>query len=104
MPQIHRRESKVQRRVADERIQPGKPISRGGKAANGAEAEALCLELGLATQIDRVRTDLQQRVSEPGWQRSQGEPSRVFIARALLQNARLTGMDDGFVPLDRETL
>jgi hypothetical protein len=33
---------------------------------------------------------LMQQVGETGWHLSHGERSRIFLARALLQNARLT--------------
>ena len=35
---------------------------------------------------------------------SHGERSRLFLARALLQNAQLTILDEGFAALDPETL
>jgi ABC-type transport system involved in cytochrome bd biosynthesis fused ATPase/permease subunit len=43
-------------------------------------------------------------VGETGWQLSHGERSRVFIARALLQRAELTVLDESFGSLDPETL
>ena len=43
-------------------------------------------------------------VGESGWQLSHGERSRVFIARALLQNAEMTVLDESFGALDAETL
>lgn len=39
-----------------------------------------------------------------GWQLSQGERSRVFMARALLQGARLVVMDEPLATLDPENL
>jgi ATP-binding cassette subfamily B protein len=47
---------------------------------------------------------LQQRVGETGWRLSHGERSRIFLARALLQDAPLTIMDESFAALDPETL
>jgi ABC-type multidrug transport system fused ATPase/permease subunit len=41
---------------------------------------------------------------EPGWQLSHGERSRIFVARALLQGAKLTVMDESFAALDPEVL
>jgi ATP-binding cassette subfamily B protein len=68
------------------------------------EAEALCGELGLADLLRRMPAGLQQRVGETGWQLSHGERSRIFLARALLQDAPLTIMDESFAALDPETL
>jgi ATP-binding cassette subfamily B protein len=47
---------------------------------------------------------LLQMVGEGGWQLSHGERSRVFIARALLQNADLIILDESFAALDPENL
>jgi ATP-binding cassette subfamily B protein len=47
---------------------------------------------------------LQQMVGESGWQLSHGERSRLFIARALLQNADLMILDESFAALDPKTL
>ena len=47
---------------------------------------------------------LQQVVGETGWQLSHGERSRLYIARALLQNAELVVLDESFAALDPETL
>jgi ATP-binding cassette subfamily B protein len=47
---------------------------------------------------------LMQHVGETGWQLSHGERSRVFLARALLQDARLTILDESFAALDPVTL
>jgi ATP-binding cassette subfamily B protein len=47
---------------------------------------------------------LHQRVGATGWQLSHGERSRVFLARALLQRAPLTVLDESFAALDPETL
>jgi ATP-binding cassette subfamily B protein len=69
-----------------------------------AKAHALCIELGLGTLLDRMPAGLEQQVGETGWQLSHGERSRVFLARALLQDARLTVLDESFAALDPETL
>ncbi len=45
-----------------------------------------------------------QRIGETGWQLSHGERSRIFLARALLQNAQLTVLDESFAALDPQTL
>ena len=68
------------------------------------EAEALCVELGLGALLKRMPSGLMQRVGETGWQLSHGERSRLFLARALLQKAQLTIMDESFAALDPETL
>jgi ATP-binding cassette subfamily B protein len=69
-----------------------------------AEAEAICEELGLGELLRRMPGGLNQRVGETGWRLSHGERSRVFLARALLQGAALTVMDESFAALDPETL
>lgn len=69
-----------------------------------AEAEALCHELGLGPLLARMPAGLHQRVGATGWQLSHGERSRVFLARALLQRAPLTVLDESFAALDPETL
>lgn len=68
------------------------------------EAEALCEELGLGDLLRRMPAGLQQRIGETGWQLSHGERSRLFLARALLQRAPLTVLDESFAALDPETL
>ncbi len=68
------------------------------------EAEAVCVELGLGSLLARMPSGWQQMVGESGWQLSHGERSRVFIARALLQNADLVIMDESFGALDPENL
>ncbi len=73
-------------------------------AADLAEAERLCLELGLGELLDRMPARLQQQVGETGWQLSHGERSRIFLARALLQRVNLTILDESFAALDPETL
>jgi ABC-type transport system involved in cytochrome bd biosynthesis fused ATPase/permease subunit len=47
---------------------------------------------------------LLQMVGETGWQLSHGERSRLYMARALLQGADLTILDESFGALDPETL
>lgn len=69
-----------------------------------AEAEALCRELGLGDLLDRMPSGMNQTIGETGWQLSHGEKSRIFLARALLQNAELTVLDESFAALDPETL
>ncbi|MDQ6707368.1 MAG: ABC transporter ATP-binding protein/permease, partial [Acidobacteriota bacterium] len=68
------------------------------------QAEVLCRELGLGELVDRMPGGLLQIVGESGWQLSHGERSRVFMARALLQNAGVVILDESFAALDPETL
>jgi ATP-binding cassette subfamily B protein len=68
------------------------------------EAEEICREIGLGELLDRMPGGLHQMVGETGWQLSHGERSRLFIARALLQRAKLTILDESFAALDPETL
>jgi ATP-binding cassette subfamily B protein len=67
-------------------------------------AEALCAELGLGDLLRRMPAGLLQEVGETGWQLSHGERSRLFIARALLQDADLLVLDESFAQLDPENL
>jgi len=67
-------------------------------------AEELCADLGLGDLLERMPSGMMQMVGETGWQLSHGERSRIFLARALLQNAQLTILDESFAALDPETL
>jgi ATP-binding cassette, subfamily B, bacterial len=69
-----------------------------------AEAEAMCVELGLSDLLARMPSRLQQQVGETGWQLSHGERSRLFLARALLARAELVLLDETFAALDPVTL
>jgi ABC-type bacteriocin/lantibiotic exporter with double-glycine peptidase domain len=69
-----------------------------------AQAEALCRALGLGTLLDHMPAGLLQMVGETGWQLSQGERSRLFIARTLLHGADCLLLDESFAALDPETL
>ncbi len=64
------------------------------------EAEAICRELGLGDLLERMPAGLLQMVGETGWQLSHGERSRLYIARALLQDAGLVVLDESFAALD----
>lgn len=68
------------------------------------EAKALCEDLGLAPLLERMPSGIMQMVGETGWQLSHGERSRIFLARALLQNTQLTILDESFAALDPESL
>ncbi len=69
-----------------------------------ADAAEICEELGLGDLLSRMPSGLMQMVGETGWQLSHGERSRIFLARALLQKAELTVLDESFAALDPETL
>ena len=73
-------------------------------AADVAEAETVCRELGLGDLLERMPSGIMQMVGETGWQLSQGERSRVFLARALLQRPELVLLDESFAALDPENL
>ena len=47
---------------------------------------------------------IHQVVGETGWQLSHGERSRVFLARALLQQPDVLILDESFAALDPQTL
>jgi ATP-binding cassette subfamily B protein len=68
------------------------------------EAADMCEELGLGELLRRMPSGMTQMVGETGWQLSHGERSRIFLARALLQNAQLTILDESFAALDPQTL
>ncbi|MGH9659788.1 MAG: ATP-binding cassette domain-containing protein, partial [Bryobacteraceae bacterium] len=68
------------------------------------EAEAVCRDLGLGPLLQRMPGGVQQMVGETGWQLSQGEKSRLYIARALLSGGDLVVLDESFGALDPETL
>jgi ATP-binding cassette subfamily B protein len=72
--------------------------------ADFEEAQAVCEELGLGPLLARMPAGLLQMVGETGWQLSHGERSRLYIARALLQNAELVVLDESFAALDPENL
>jgi len=68
------------------------------------DARELCEELGLGPLVERMPGGLDQMVGETGWQLSQGERSRVFLARALLQDAELVLLDESLAALDPDNL
>jgi ATP-binding cassette, subfamily B, bacterial len=68
------------------------------------EAQELCEDLGLGELLRRMPGGIHQRVGETGWQLSHGERSRIFLARALLQKAEVTILDESFASLDPETM
>ncbi len=72
--------------------------------ADMEQADGVCRELGLGNLLDAMPSGLLQMVGEGGWQLSHGERSRLFIARALLQDADLVILDESFAALDPENL
>ncbi len=72
--------------------------------ADVAEAGILCDELDLGDLLRRMPGGIHQRVGETGWQLSHGERSRIFLARALLQKAEVTILDESFASLDPATM
>jgi len=67
-------------------------------------AEKICGELGLGPLLDRMPAGLLQTVGDSGWQLSHGERSRLYLARALAQEADVVILDETFAALDPETL
>jgi ATP-binding cassette, subfamily B, bacterial len=68
------------------------------------EAEAVCQALGLDRVLAAMPAGLLQVVGDTGWQLSHGEKSRLFLARALLQQADLVILDESLAALDPELL
>jgi ABC-type multidrug transport system fused ATPase/permease subunit len=68
------------------------------------EASAICRELGLEPLLNKMPAGMLQVVGETGWQLSHGERSRVYIARALLQDAEVVIFDESFAALDPENV
>ncbi len=72
--------------------------------ADFEEARAICGELGLGELLHRMPAGMLQMVGETGWQLSHGERSRLYIARALLQDSELVVLDESFAALDPQNL
>jgi ATP-binding cassette subfamily B protein len=68
------------------------------------EARAVCKELGLGPLLARMPGGMFETVGETGWQLSHGEKSRLFIARALLQNSDVVILDESLAALDPENM
>ena len=81
-------------------------MGRRGPLTPADEQEALdiCTEMGLGDLLARMPGGMNQMVGETGWQLSQGERSRVFMARALLQQADVIVLDESFAALDPENM
>jgi ATP-binding cassette, subfamily B, bacterial len=68
------------------------------------EAEEVCRDLGLGDLLARMPAGLHQFVGDTGWRLSQGERSRIYLARALLQRAEVLVLDESLAALDPENL
>jgi ATP-binding cassette subfamily B protein len=69
-----------------------------------AEAQAVCEELGLGPLLQKMPAGMLQMIGETGWQLSHGERSRLYIARALMQDADVLIFDESFAALDPENV
>jgi ATP-binding cassette subfamily B protein len=69
-----------------------------------AEAQAICEELGLGPLLEKMPAGMLQMIGETGWQLSHGERSRLYIARALMQDADVLIFDESFAALDPENV
>lgn len=64
------------------------------------EAQVVAERLGLGPLIEKMPAGMMQMVGEGGWRLSQGEQARLFLARGILQGARLLVVDELLAPLD----
>lgn len=69
-------------------------------ASDLAQAQDLSIALGLGPLLEKMPAGMMQMVGEGGWRLSQGERSRLFVARAILQNAQVLIADELLSPLD----
>jgi ABC-type multidrug transport system fused ATPase/permease subunit len=68
------------------------------------EATIVCGELGLGDLLKKMPAGMFQLVGDTGWQLSHGEKSRLFVARALLQDPEVMLLDESFAALDPNNL
>jgi ATP-binding cassette, subfamily B, bacterial len=68
------------------------------------QATSVCEDLGLGSLLERMPLGLHQPVGDSGWQLSHGERSRIYAARALLQDPDVTILDESFAALDPGTV
>jgi ATP-binding cassette, subfamily B, bacterial len=68
------------------------------------EALEICEELGLGPLLKRMPSGMETMIGETGWQLSQGERSRVFLCRALLQGGDVILLDESFAALDPDNM
>jgi ATP-binding cassette subfamily B protein len=73
-------------------------------AQDRAEALVICEELGLGPLLEKMPAGMLQMIGETGWQLSHGERSRLYIARALLQDADVLIFDESFAALDPDNI
>ena len=74
------------------------------READFTRAERVLRDLGLGDTLDRMPSGLLQTIGETGWQLSHGERSRVYLARALLQQPDVLILDESFAQLDPENM
>jgi len=69
------------------------------------ELSEVCDELGLGPLLERMPARFEQSIGDQGWQLSHGERSRLFLARAMVQeDSRVWIFDESFAALDPITL
>jgi ATP-binding cassette, subfamily B, bacterial len=71
--------------------------------ADEARALDVLHRIQLDSLLGRMPLGLFQRLGSGGWALSQGEKSRICVARALLADADLVVLDESFGPLDPDT-
>jgi ATP-binding cassette, subfamily B, bacterial len=69
-----------------------------------ADAEETCAALGLDKLLEEMPAGMLQVVGDTGWNLSHGERSRLFLARALLQDPDVLILDESLAALDPELL